>query len=105
MRLNKPALKVAPLMVALLMSCAAANAQSSLGTAATSPAVIAGLARDKRLEQAAETCYPVPDQLALYGPPGRELGTPFPTPMDNYYSGANSRPGNLDNWYGNGYNW
>jgi hypothetical protein len=47
----------------------------------------------------------LPSTRPLYGHPSYAVATPFPTACDNYYSGANSRPARLTDWYGNGYNW
>jgi hypothetical protein len=109
MKLSERVFSIAPLVVALVMSCAAANAQTLLSAppvnVVTPTSVATSLARDKAFEQMVETCYPAPDPWTLYGTPGRKLGTPFATPRDNYYSGAISRPCDLDHWYGNGYNW
>lgn len=41
----------------------------------------------------------------LYGTPSYMTGTPFKAPGDDFYSGANSHPHDLDHWYGNGYDW
>jgi hypothetical protein len=45
------------------------------------------------------------DWRKVYGRPSRSNATPFATPLDDFYSGATLSPVNLDNWYGNGYNW
>jgi hypothetical protein len=46
---------------------------------------------------------PQPSPQAIYGRPSHWNSTPLNTPLDDFFSGANCRPTNLDNWFGNGY--
>ena len=87
-------LLIAPLLVALTALPSSAAVSVTTATAASSSATCA-----------VTMPQPVPSPLALYGRPGDKTASPISWPSDNYYSGALTRPGNLDCWYGNGYNW
>jgi hypothetical protein len=69
------------------------------------------------LPQAESTvCLPAMTQVAvpgaaaisgssMYGSSTYTTATPFRSRADDYYSGAHTRPRNLNCWFGNGYDW
>lgn len=85
---------------------AVVGAGASAGAAAGATAGATVTVIDRRLEMLATTPQIYPNPVSIYGHQTYAVATPMSSPLDNYYSGAVLRPrGNLNCWYGNGYDW